>query len=157
MNLIALFVVKVVDNLIGTGKTLLIQKGREVLASVLVVFSQVLFFMVISNVISSNDMSTIWITSIGAGIGTFLAMQINKRFSKDRVYISNIFSDDKDAMIELSNHLKENKVKNLITDSYTKDWGETLAITTYADTKSKQKLVDSYIEKSQSVYLKIDN
>ena len=157
LSLLLLFLVKIVDNLIGTGRTLLIQKQKDFLAALSVVISQVIFFAITSKVIASNDIKTMWIVSIGAGIGTYLAMQVSKKFSQERMYISSILSDDKEAMIELSQYLKENKIKNLITDSYTKDWGKTLTITVYADTRARQALLDEFIKKSTKKYLKINN
>lgn len=157
MSLLLLFLVKIVDNLIGTGRTLLIQKQKDFLAALSVVISQVIFFAITSKVIASSDITTMWIVSIGAGIGTFLAMKWSRFSSKERMYISSVLSDDKEAMVELSQYLKENKIKNLITDSYTKDWGKTLTITVYADTSYKYSLLEQFIKTSKRKYLIINN
>lgn len=136
---------------------LLIQQQREVLASISVMISQILFFLVTSKVIFSNDYTTMLVVSLAAGIGTFLAMKWSRFSSKERMYISSVLSDDKEGMVELSEYLKEHKIKNLITDSYTKDWGKTLAITVYADTRHKYSLLEDFIKNSKRKYLVISN
>ena len=157
LSLLFLFLIKIIDNLIVTGRTLLIQQQREVLASVSVAISQILFFLVTSKVIFSDNIMTMIVVSLAAGIGTYLAMKWNRFSSKERMFISSVLSDDKEAMIELSEYLKENRIKNLITDSYTKDWGKTLAITVYADTAYKQNLFEVFIKQSKRKYLVISN
>ena len=51
--------------------------------------------------------------------------------------------------------LVENKITNLTTDGYTKDWKKTLAITAYAETKEQSKLIDNYIKNSEIKFKRI--
>ena len=41
--LIGLFIVKVIDNILATGKTILIQKNKAGLAAITVIISQIIF------------------------------------------------------------------------------------------------------------------
>ena len=59
-----------------------------------------------------------------------------------------ILSDDKAAMIELRDFLKEQHITNLATDGYTKDWKKTIAITAYVETKEQSRLIDKYVQES---------
>ena len=47
LNLSVLFIVKVIDNILGTSKTILVQKNKGVLAAITVVISQVIFYKLI--------------------------------------------------------------------------------------------------------------
>lgn len=152
---IILFTIKVLDNVLGTGKTILIQKGKGLLAAITVTISQLIFFKIINEVISSSSDNKMILVSVAAGFGTFLAIKLNEKFSKDKLFINNITSDDKEAMSELCIYLRENKIKNLITDSYTKDWGKTLSVTVFAETKEDSKLVSKFLEESENKYLRI--
>ena len=58
-------------------------------------------------------------------------------------------------MIELREFLMKNKINNLTTDGYTKDFKKTLAITAYVETKEKSKLFDKYIENSNIKFKRI--
>lgn len=152
---IILILVKILDNMLGTGKTLLIQQGRALMAATTVVLSQIIFFKIVSEIVSSSNDTKMLVVSISAGVGTYMAILINDKFSKDKLFVQNILSDDKGAMIELSKFLRGNKIKNLVTDSYTKEWGKTLAITIYSETKDESRLVDKFIDESENKYLRI--
>ena len=155
MEYLILIEVKIFDNILGTGKTILVQKGKAVMAALTVTLSQVIFFSIISEIVSSDNSLKMWLVSVSGGIGTYIAIKLNDRFSKEKVFINNIVSDDREAMTELCEYLREHKIKNLVTDSYTKDWGRTLAVTVFAETKEHSKLVDKFIEESEKKYLRI--
>ena len=96
-----------------------------------------------------------YIISIASGFGTYLAIYISNKFSKDRLYVNILLCDNKDAMIELREFLQQNKITNLTTDGYTKNFEKTLAITAYVETKEKSKLLDKYIEESNIKFKRI--
>ena len=134
-NLLLIFLMKAADNMLTTGKTILIQRSRPILASLSVVASQILFYLLINEIGTGDNHIAIYVVSLASGIGTYLALKIGNRFSKERIYVNVILSDDKEAMIELREFLKDHKITNLATDGYTKDWQKTIAITAYAETR----------------------
>ena len=154
LNLISVFIVKIIDNVLSTSKTLLIQKNKAFLAGLSVAISQIIFYKLIDAVTEGGDL-TMYIISIASGFGTYLAIYISNKFSKDRLFVNVILSDDKEAMIELREFLMKNKINNLTTDGYTKDFNKTLAITAYVETKEKSKLLDKYIENSNIKFKRI--
>lgn len=145
VNLIILFIVKVFDNMLATSKTILIQENRGILAALNVIVSQVIFYKLINAISSSGNDAALYIVSLASGVGTYMALKINDKFSKDRVYVNILMSDNKEAMVGLREYLKDNKITNLATDGYTKDWEKTIAVTAYAQTKEESKLLDRYI------------
>lgn len=155
INLLILFIIKIIDNVIQTGKTILVQKGKGVLAALTVIVSQVIFYKLIDAVSKSGDDMTIYVIAIGSGFGTYLAIKINEKLSRERTYINVIMSDNKEAMIELRDYLKEHKITNLATDAYTKDWDKTIAITAYTETKAESKLLDKYILESETKFKRL--
>lgn len=154
LNLSIIFLVKVLDNVLSTSKTILIQKNKSFLAGLSVVISQIIFYKLIDAVSNGSEL-TIYVIAIASGLGTQLAMLISNRFSKDRLYVNIIMCDNKEEMKELRDFLKENKITNLTTDGYTKDWQKTLAITAYAETKKQSKLLDKYIASSNVKFKRI--
>lgn len=154
-NVFLIFVVKVIDNILGTSKTILIQKNKSFIASITVFISQIIFYKLI-NVVDSNDGDLmIYIIAFASSVGTLLALIISNKFSKDRVFVNIILNDDKEVMIEFRDWLKDHKITNLTTDGYTKDWKKTLAITAYAETKEQSRLIDEYINNSNSKFKRI--
>ena len=150
-----LFIAKTADNMLTTSKTILVQRNRPILASLAVIASQIIFYKLIDSVGSSENDLALYIVSIASGVGTFLALKVNTKFSKERTFVNVILSDDKNAMIELREFLKEQKITNLTTDGYTKDWQKTIAITAYAETKEQSHLIDDYIAHSQSKFKRL--
>ena len=154
MEYLWLVAIKLLDSILGTGKTILTQKNKGVLTALTVIATQLIFFKVLDDVMKADSGFKMWVVSIASGVGTYIAILINQKMSKETVYINNILSDDREAMTDFCNYLREHKIKNLVTDSYTKDWGKTLAITVFAETKDQSKLVDKYIEESPTKFLR---
>ena len=154
IEFIIIFLIKVIDNVLSTMKTILIQKNKAFIAGITVIISQIIFYKLINAVSDSGD-ATIYIIAIASGVGTQLAVFISNKFSKDRLFVNIIMSDNKKVMMELRDYLKENKITNLTTDGYTKDWKKTLAITAYAETKEQSKLLDQYINNSDTKFKRI--
>lgn len=148
LNLVFLFVIKVIDNILGTSKTILVQQNKGILAALSVVISQIIFYKLIDAVGDSENDLTMYVVSIASGFGTYLAVKLNDKFSKEKTYVNVILSDNREAMEDLLGYLRKNKITNLTTDAYTKDWKKTLSITAYAETKEQSKLLDKYIAES---------
>lgn len=155
INLVIIFLIKVLDNVLSTSKTILVQKNKAFLAGLTVVISQIIFYKLIDAVADSGTDLTIYIIAIASGIGTQLAIWISNKFSKDRMYVNIIMCDNKKVMKELRDYLKQNKITNLTTDGYTKDWKKTLAITAYLETKEQSRLLDEYIKNSNVKFKRI--
>lgn len=155
INLLVVFFIKVLDNIISTSKTILIQKNKALLAGLMVFISQIIFYKLIGAVQESNSELIIYVIALASGIGTLLAIWVNNKFSKDRMYVNVIMCDNKEVMKNLRDYLKEHKITNLTTDGYTKNWEKTLAITAYAETKEDSKLLDNFINNSEVKFKRI--
>ena len=155
LELLLLFGLKAADNLLSTGKQILIQRHKPILASLSVVLSQIIFYRLIDKVSAYNGDLALYIVAVASGVGTLLAVKISDRFSKERTFVNVILSDDKEAMIELREFLIEHKISNLTTDGYTKEWNKNIAITAYADTREQSRLIDEYLNNSNSKFKRI--
>lgn len=145
-----LFVAKVVDNALSTAKTILIQRSRWIIAGVIVMLSDVIYFWVTKNIVSAESNLMIVIVSIAGGLGCSLACFIGERFSKSRTYVNVIMSDNLSAMQGLRDFLAEHHITNVASDSYTLDWNKkTITITAYPENKAEIRLIGDYIEKSE--------
>ena len=112
LELAVLFLLKAIDNLLSTGKQILIQRHRPILASLSVVVSQIIFYRLISEVSASGGDLALYIVSIASGAGTLIAVKLSDKFSKERTFVNVILSDDKEAMIELRKFLIEHQIGN---------------------------------------------
>lgn len=156
LYLVILFFAKVLDNTLGTAKTILVQRNQSVLAGIALGLSNFIYLSITKNIVSTNSTLALVVVSIASGVGCCLAIFFNNRFSKDRTYVNIIMSDNRDAMKELRDFLASHHITNTATDSYTLNWDrKTITITAYADTKAQSKLIDEYIKSSELKYKRL--
>ena len=144
-----LFFAKMLDNALGTAKTILVQRNRCILAGIALALSNYIYFCITRNIVTTDSDLAIIVVSVASGVGCWLAMALNNRLSKDKTYVNVIMSDDKEAMQQLRDFLAKHHITNVAADSYTLDWNtKTITITAYAETKQQSMLINRYIEES---------
>ena len=154
MELLIICLAKVLDSLLTTSKSILTHRGKKLQASVLVAITQLIFYFLISKIVRDNTTSVMFAVSISAGVGSYIAFIISDRSSTDQLYINIVTSNNKQDMIELCDYLKQVKIKNIISDSYTKDWDRTYAVQILANTRQQSILLDKFFAKSSNRYLR---
>ena len=156
LHLVLLFFAKVLDNALGTAKTILIQRGRCVLAGVALAVSNYIYYCITKSIVTSESNLAIVVVSIASGIGCCVAMMVSKRLSKDRTYVNVIMSDNKEAMQDLRDFLAAYHITNVAADSYTRDWNtKTITVTAYAETKAESELINSYLTASPQKFKRV--
>lgn len=154
--LIILFFAKVLDNTLGTAKTILVQRNRCVLAGVALGLSNFIYLSITKDIVTSDSSLALVVVSVASGVGCCLAVALSNRFSKDKTYINVIMSDNLEAMKQLRDFLAEHHITNVASDSYTLDWEtKTITITAYADTKAESRLIDDYISSSELKFKRV--
>lgn len=144
-----LFIAKVLDNTLGTAKTILVQRNRCVLAGIALGLSNFIYLSITKNIVTADSSFALVVVSIASGVGCCLAVALSNRFSKEKTYVNVIMSDNKEAMQNLRDFLAEHHITNVASDSYTLDWNtKTITITAYAETKMQSKLIDEYVRDS---------
>lgn len=148
LYLVGMFILKVIDNMLGTAKTLLVQRDRAAFAGIALGLSNFIYLLITKDIVMSNDNLSLIVVSIASGVGCCLAVAISNKFSKDRTYVNVLMSDNLEAMKKFRDFLARNHITNVAADTYTKDWNrKTITITAYADTKEQSRLIDEYIER----------
>ena len=149
IHLAILFVAKMMDNALGTAKTILVQRNRCLLAGIALALSNYIYFCITRNIVTTESNLAILVVSIASGVGCCLAVALNNRLSRERIFVNVIMSDDLDAMQQFRDFLAEHHITNVAADSYTLDWSvKTITITAYAETKEESMLINRYIENS---------
>lgn len=96
--LVILFFAKVLDNTLGTAKTILVQRNRCVLAGVALGLSNFIYLSITKDIVTSDSGLALATVSIASGVGCCLAVALSNRFSKDKTYVNVIMSDNLEAM-----------------------------------------------------------
>ena len=150
--------VKIIDNVISTEKTLLTQKNKAVAASILVAISQFLFYILIAEVVEDNNMTSMIVVSIASGVGSYIAFYINNKFSKETVYINIVTSNNKEKMKAFGDHMRSEGIRVLTLPAYGDEIDKkTLTALVFANTRNQSKLIDKYVENNSELYREVIN
>ena len=151
-----LFLAKVLDNALGTAKIILIQRNKTFFAGLALGLSNLIYFIITKNIVSSESNVSLIIVSVASAVGCWITVAINKHLSKDQLYVNVVMSDNLEAMKDFRDFLAEHHIKNVASDSYTLDWNrKTITITAYAETKQESSLISSYIKNSPNKFKRL--
>lgn len=154
MTYITLALIKILDNIISTAKSIFVNMNKRFVSSILVTISQLLFYAVIKEVIADNSIITILIVSIASGIGNYLAFPIVDKFTKDDKWYYYLTSSDKKDVEKLCRYLCSYDIKYMANIGLSKYGEETINVTAFSKTKQESKLINEYLLASNSKYLK---
>lgn len=151
---IILALVKVLDNIVLTFKSITTYKEQKILSSILVVISQLIFYLVIDQVISDNTILAIVIVSVSSGIGNLLAFFINDKFKKDTKWLFILTSSDADDVQRLCSYLAEHNIKYIANNGLTRKNEPTIHVIAFSKSKDESRLIERFLENTKSKYLK---
>ena len=151
---IVLAIIKIFDNIVLTAKSIATYKEQKILSSILVIVSQLIFYLVIDQVISDNTMLAIIIVSISSGIGNYIAFEINSRFKKAAKWTFVIASSDLNDIQKLCHYLAEHNIKYIANDGYTRKGKHTINVIAFSKSKDESRLIEKFLATAESKYLK---
>lgn len=151
---IVLTIIKICDNIICTGKSIATYMNKKLLSSILVVLSQLMFYMIIKQVIADDSLTTIIVISIASGVGNYIAFEIADKFKADDKWQFHMTSSDKDDVLRLCNYLVEHNIKYLANHGINRQGQETINVIAYNKTKDQSRLIENYLKNTNSKYLK---
>lgn len=151
---ILLGLIKILDNIILTFKSISTYKEQKIISSILVVVSQLIFYLVIDQVISDNTLMAIIIVSVSSGIGNYIAFIINNKLKKDVKWTFVITSSNLNDIQKLCNYLSEHNVKYIANDGYTRKGNHTINVIAFSKSKDDSRLIENFLANTESKYLK---
>lgn len=154
MIYVILAIIKILDNVILTAKSIATYKEYKIISSILVVISQLIFYLLINQVINDKTLLAIIIVSISSGIGNYLAFLINNKFKKDAKWTMCLTSSDVEDIKHFCNYLATNKIKYIANDGYNRRMERTINIIAFSKTKNESRLIEEYLKTTRSKYLK---
>lgn len=151
---ILLGLIKILDNIVLTFKSITTYKEQKILSSILVVISQLIFYLVIDKVISDNTLLSIIIVSVSSGIGNYIAFALNGKFKKDTKWTFVITSSNLNDIQKLCNYLAEHGIKYIANDGYTRRGKHTINVIAFSKNKNESRLIENFLATTESKYLK---
>ena len=151
---ILLAIVKVIDNVISTAKNICQYKEMKILSSILVVISQLIFYLLIDQVISDNSLIAIVVVSIASGVGNYLAFAVNSKLKKAAKWTFVITSKNLNDIQNLCSYLAEKNIKYIANDGYTRKGEHTINVMAFSKSKDESRLIEKFLANTESKYLK---
>ena len=151
---ILLAIVKIADNIVQTAKSISTYKEQKILSSILTIISQLMFYLIISRVIEDNTLLAIVIVSVSSGIGNYFAFLINDKFKKAAKWSFIITSSNLNDIQNLCCYLAEKKIKYIANDGYTRKGEHTINVIAFSKSKDESRLIEKFLESTESKYLK---
>ena len=156
LHLATLFLAKFLDNLLSTSKTILIQRGKCILAGAALAVSNYIAYSITKSIVTADGSAAILVVSVASGVGCCLAMALSKKLSKDRLFVNVIMSDNREAVQALRDFLALHHITNVAADSYTLDWNaKTITVTAYAETKAESALINDYLDQCPQKFKRV--
>ena len=155
MTYLFLVLAKVLDNIILTAKSIATYKGKRLVSSILVTISQLIFYLIIDQVVNDNSLLAIILVSISSGVGNYLGFMMNDKFKKDDVWTNIITSSNKEMLVGLCTMLREYKVKYLLYETLNRRFEQSYTVTAFTKTKAESKLIDEFLQNTDSKYLRM--
>lgn len=154
ISYIFLALIKIFDNIVSTAKNITQYKEQKIISSILVVISQLIFYLVIDQVIEDNTLTAIIIVSISSGIGNYIAFLINNKVKKDVKWTFVITSKNVNDIQNLCNYLAKHNIKYIASDGYTRGGEHTINAMVFSKSKNDSRLIEDFLSKTESKYLK---
>ena len=154
LSVILLGVIKVLDNVISTAKSITTYQNKKLLTSFLVIISQFMFYFIVKSIVSDGSTLSTIIVCICSGVGTYVAMAINDKTKKDVLFTNILTCSCEDSIMALCDYCLEHKIKYIPMDSYDRRKNHSITVMVFTQTRSESKLIDDFIEKSETKYLR---
>ena len=151
---VLLSLVKILDNIIGTFKNISQYREQKIISSILVVISQLIFYLVIDQVINDNTLLSIIIVSVSSGVGNYIAFSINSKFKRAAKWVFTLTSSDIDDVQRLCSYLVENNIKYIANNGLTRKNEPTIHVIAFSKSKDESRLIERFLENTKSKYLK---
>ena len=154
ISYLILGLVKILDNIILTFKSISTYKEQKIISSILVIISQLIFYLVIDQVISDNSLMAIIIVSVSSGVGNYIAFAFNSRFKKAAKWTFCIASSNLNDIQNLCSYLAERNIKYIANDGYTRKGEHTINVMAFSKNKDESRLIENFLSNTESKYLK---
>lgn len=150
INLFELFVLKMIDTVINSGKTIFMIRNKKFLSALSQAISNIFYIILMSKLMKSTDMASILTTSLAMFIGQYLSQWIAEKFDKDKVWKIAITPSSKESGKILADELREN---NLATQTFPcfRNGEKVLGINVFAETKSQSAIVENVLSQHDDV------
>lgn len=139
------FVLKALDNALGTYKTICLQKENYLRGALFNAISTFFYLVAIVQVAKSNNIYSIIAMCLATFIGTYLPGVFTKRSERDKLYIFDITADNLPNGKKFADMVREKNIAVKTYKSYDSNMNKVLSCKVYCTTKEESRIVNGMI------------
>ncbi len=130
------------QTILSTFRNIFTIKKRYILSGIFCTLENIVYYLFVSNAIVERDYKTFVVMSIFYGVGTSIGIIINKKMSGLHEALI-ITSKNVDDILTLKECLKDNKIKFILTDSYSTKDEKNLTIIAFVESKKQKEIIEN--------------
>ena len=158
MDILISFILKTIDNGLGTAKNIYINKEKYVIASLFNGIATFFYLIAIVQLTKSNSIYNIIAMCIATFIGTLIPGIMVKKSERDKLFIFDITSDTLESGKEFADLIRKNNIAIKTYKSYDSNMNKTLSCKVFCSTKEESKIVNKLIKPNfrYNIYVPIE-
>lgn len=143
IEIIIVFVLKLIDNILATVKTIYIHKEKYFLSAMFNALSTFFYLVAIVQISKSSNLLSIVSMCIATFIGTYLPGAVMKRSEGDKLFIFDVTACNAELGKTFADNVRELGIPIKTYSTYNNDIEKTLTCKIYCATKEdSQKILD---------------
>lgn len=145
MEILIVFLLKLIDNTLGTMKNIFLNKEKFFWSSLLAALSTTIYMIAVVRIAKSDGIISIMAIFVATFIGTLVPGLVVKKSEKDKLYIFDITADNMDSGKEFADTLRSANIATKTSVVYNKMMKKTLSIKAYCANREESKMVNEFI------------
>ena len=148
MEILIVFLLKLIDNTLNTMKTIYLGRERFYFSSLLAALSTTVYMLAVVRIAKSEGVYSILAICAATFIGTLVPGLMVKKSEKDKLYIFDITADNLDSGKEFADILRSENIATKTSVVYDNMMTKTLSIKAYCSNRKESKIVNEIINPS---------
>lgn len=145
MEILIVFLLKLLDNTLGTMKNICLTREKFFFSSLLAALSTTVYMIAVVRMAKSNDLLSIMAICVATFIGTLIPGIIFKKSEKEKLYIFDITADNMDSGEEFVDILRSANIATQTSIVYDNMMIKTLSIKAYCVNRAESTIVNEVI------------
>ena len=145
MEILIVFLLKLIDNTLGTMKNIFLNKEKFFWSSLLAALSTTVYMITVVKMAKSDGIISIMAIFAATFIGTLIPGLAVKKSEKDKLYIFDITADNMDSGKEFADILRSANIATKTCVVYNNVMKKTLSIKAYCANREESKMVNENI------------
>lgn len=145
MIIVELFLLKLLDNILSTFKTIFLIKNKYLISALFNSFSQFFYLMMIVKITKSDSISSKLIVVLAVFIGSLVPQYISNKLEKDKVWVYDVMPKISSQTKELADQLRECNLPVKTYKGYKGKNKKILCLKVYSQSKSESRMIEELI------------